>query len=261
MFDRNTPLFVKVPDVMPPDRTRIPPGETGIIKRWHVDGPLRPICFVVGVDLGQSRDFTAIAVNEINFAARVHYSQSEFEYIPAEMKTEQLIHHRIRHLERVPLGTSYVDIVFRVKSLLERLYPLPRKPELCLDGTGVGRAVCDMFRAAGMDPLSITITAGDGITIDRRSARVAKKILASEVAVALDNERLQVVASGPTVEVLRNELRSFKVKITSSANATFEAWREADHDDVLLATALSCWLGNRTKERLAINPAWSRFDN
>jgi hypothetical protein len=45
--------------------------------------------------------------------------------------------------------------------------------------------------------------------------------------------------------VLVTELRAFKVKITAAANETFESWRERDHDDLVLAVALACWLGQR----------------
>ena len=37
------------------------------------------------------------------------------------------------------------------------------------------------------------------------------------------------------------ELGTFTVKITSSANETFEAWREREHDDLVLAVALATW--------------------
>ena len=77
----------------------------------------------------------------------------------------------------------------------------------------------------------MTITAGSGVTVQRYDARVAKKVLASTVAVALDTGRLQVVAVGPHVETLRSELRAFRVKVTAGQNETFESWREADHDD------------------------------
>jgi hypothetical protein len=38
--------------------------------------------------------------------------------------------------------------------------------------------------------------------------------------------------------VLAEELSLFRVKITLSANETFEVWREHDYDDLVLALAL-----------------------
>jgi hypothetical protein len=42
-------------------------------------------------------------------------------------------------------------------------------------------------------------------------------------------------------ETLEMELQNFRVKITAAANETFEAWRERDHDDLVLALALAAW--------------------
>jgi hypothetical protein len=42
-------------------------------------------------------------------------------------------------------------------------------------------------------------------------------------------------------ETLETELQNFRVKITAAANETFGAWRERDHDDLVLALALAVW--------------------
>jgi hypothetical protein len=46
------------------------------------------------------------------------------------------------------------------------------------------------------------------------------------------------------------ELESFRVKITASAHETFEAWRERDHDDLVLAVALAAWVGQQGVQQL-----------
>lgn len=40
------------------------------------------------------------------------------------------------------------------------------------------------------------------------------------------------------------ELGLFRVKVTLSANETFETWRERDHDDLVLALALALYVGS-----------------
>ena len=35
------------------------------------------------------------------------------------------------------------------------------------------------------------------------------------------------------------------MKITLAANETFSAWRERDHDDLVLAVALASWVGEQ----------------
>ncbi len=45
--------------------------------------------------------------------------------------------------------------------------------------------------------------------------------------------------------MLVRELENFRVKITAAANETFGAWREGQHDDLVIAVALACWLAER----------------
>ena len=40
-----------------------------------------------------------------------------------------------------------------------------------------------------------------------------------------------------------------RVKVTLAGNETFEAWRERDHDDLVLAVALALYVGN-------VQPVW-----
>ena len=248
------PLLLPVPDTMPMPFPFGPPPQP-VMRAWFEDRPLEKICFVVGVDLGQARDFSTIVISEVNFAPRVHFAQDA----PGEVRREQIIHHRLRHVERIPLGTSYPAICDRVAQVMVTVPAMPRQPVLVADATGCGRPVMDMMRKMDLEPLAVTITAGSGETIEKNDVRVAKKILASTVAVALDAGRLQIVAVGPDVETLRNELRAFRVKISTTQNESFESWREADHDDLVLAAALAVWTGERLRERFRVNPAWHVF--
>ena len=67
---------------------------------------------------------------------------------------------RIRPLQRLPLGLSYVEQVGLVAQLLARP-PLGADCEFVIDETGVGRPVGDLFDGAGLRPTRVTITAGD----------------------------------------------------------------------------------------------------
>jgi hypothetical protein len=254
-MSREVPLFLPVPDTMPAPFP-FGPAPRPDLREWSEDRAMQPICFVVGVDLGQARDFSTIVINEVNFADRVHWQQAAFGPTPGEARREKVVHHRLRHVERIQLGTSYPDVLARVAEVMGRVPQMPRPPILVMDATGCGRPVMDLARKSGLMPLGVTITAGSGETVERQDARVAKKVLASTVAVALDTGRLQVVAAGPNVETLRNELRAFRVKVTADRNETFESWREADHDDLVLGAALTVWAGERLRERYRVNPQW-----
>src|SRR5437764_163730 len=65
--------------------------------------------FYLGVDLGQAQDPTAIAVVE-----RVDRC-GDFDHVHWVHKLKREYH--LRHLERVPLGTNYLDVVERVKEV------------------------------------------------------------------------------------------------------------------------------------------------
>jgi phage FluMu gp28-like protein len=175
----------------------------------------------VGVDLGQVADFTAIAVLE----------ESEPR------------HYHVRHLERTR-HVPYPDVVSRLKTLVAHL---PAVPSIAVDATGVGRPVVDMVREAKIpgDLYSITLTGGDSVSGVGMERRVPKRDVASTIAVLLQTGRLKVSPRIPDASVLLHELLNFRVKINVNANETYEAWRESDHDDLVLAVGLAAWLKER----------------
>ena len=101
------------------------------------------------------------------------------------------------------------------------------------------------------------ITAGHAVTAgDDGSWHVAKKELVSRLQVLLQTRRLQIARALPDADLLVKELQNFRVKVTVAANEVFEAWREGQHDDLVLAVAIAVWLAERDK------PQWvrQRFD-
>jgi hypothetical protein len=54
--------------------------------------------------------------------------------------------YRLVHLERLALGSSYVDQAARIVWLMGQ--PDLQAARLAIDATGVGRAVCDLFSDA-----------------------------------------------------------------------------------------------------------------
>jgi hypothetical protein len=193
-------------------------------------------CFV-GLDLGQAQDFTALAVLQ-----RPHV-------YPGDPPARRRPDYALRHLQRFPLGTPYPEVVKAVLGLL-RTPPLPGCV-LVIDQTGVGRPVVDLLADGLRDHVTcsffpVTITAGHEATVGEGGGlRVPKKELVAAVQVLLQSRRLHVARSLPDAPVLVRELENFRVKVTASAHETFEAWRERDHDDLVLAVALAAWVGER----------------
>ena len=69
----------------------------------------------------------------------------------------------MRHLSRVPLGTSYVTIAGIVAKMLAQP-ELRGRTELAIDFTGVGRAVGDAWEQCGLSFTPITITGETAIS-------------------------------------------------------------------------------------------------
>ncbi len=185
--------------------------------------------YVVGVDLGQSRDPTAIAV--VRRAAR-----AGTEALDAFFGEDASLF-QVGHLERLPLGTPYPAIVLHVKALLKRL---PKGTELIIDFTGVGRPVFDLFRTSGLEPLGVQITGGNAETGAYPIWSVPKLNLVSGVQALLHEERLKIRRDLPEAQTLTNELRDFRVDFSATGHMQFSA-RSGAHDDIVLALAIAVW--------------------
>lgn len=196
--------------------------------------------FTIGLDLGQARDYTAIAVLE-------------------RLGKGKATHYHLRHLERPPLGTSYPEVVTIVRSLLARA-PL-QGAKLVVDATGVGRPVVDLLRRERLMLTPVLITGGDTITFEKGFYRVPKRDLVGALQVHLQGGTLKVAESLPLASTLVAELLNFKVKVNiATAHDSYEAWREGDHDDLVLATALAVWWEERSGAWLKLpEPPGSRL--
>jgi hypothetical protein len=99
------------------------------------------------LDLGQAADFSALCV--------VEKTRRQDEGAPRPAN-----HYALRHFHRWPLGSPYTQIVRDVREMVAR--PALDGCTLVIDGTGVGRAVVDLFKEArlGRRLQPVVITAG-----------------------------------------------------------------------------------------------------
>jgi hypothetical protein len=190
--------------------------------------------YFVGLDLGQTTDFTALCVLE-----RPRMRQVDEDDPP----------YALRHLQRFPLGTPYPEIVRDLIAMMNT--PPLVEGILVVDQTGVGRAVVDLFherldgRVNGKF-VPITISAGHAVTTGSNGLVVPKKELVSALQVVLQTRRIRIASSLPDADVRVREMEHFKVKITNAGNETWEAWRSGVHDDLVLAVALATWVAERS---------------
>jgi hypothetical protein len=187
----------------------------------------------LGLDLGQAQDYSALSL----IFERLGGAEPSYD-VPS--------------LYRWQLGTGYPTIVGDV---VKRVATVRRRERgatiaLVVDGTGVGRPVVDMLaeKLAHLDVelIAVMITAGHQATFGLRDDgaqewHVPKRELVSAMQILLQGERLRIAKTLPEAATLEAELKNFRMKFTQSANAQYEAWREGDHDDLVLGTALPCW--------------------
>jgi len=210
--------------------------------------------YYVGLDLGQSNDYTALAV-----------IQKVPTYDQQTGKHGADLH--LRHLERYALKTPYTTIADHVRDLLRGPpftedireggggqfgFAKIRKPqtELVVDKTGVGVAVMDLLKERNLRFIGVTIT-GLGQKVNKTGVReysVPKQDLVAALEVPFHTGRLQIAEGLELWPVLRNELLNFRRKQNKvTAHISYEHWRESDHDDLVLAAALACWKATRPK--------------
>jgi hypothetical protein len=202
----------------------------------------------IGLDLGQAQDFSALAI--IESVRIVTTSKKASEEINSDNTKNVLTELNCIHLQRWQLRTSYPSIVADTVQLINGLDPsrIPdRKPVLCVDATGVGAPVVDLFRRERINAelVPIQIVAGANVSEESGTFRVPKRDLVSVVQVGLQNRMLKIAATLDLAETLSRELQNFTVKITDAANDVYGAWREGTHDDILLAVALAVWKANQ----------------
>jgi hypothetical protein len=175
--------------------------------------------YIVGVDLGKLQDFTAICIaQKLTLLKEGTYQISKQ---PERYK-----------------GTSYKEIAKRLRKIMSKL---PNDSRLVVDATGVGEAVIELFE--DLKPISIWIHGGVNTTHDGNKWKVPKTDLVSVMEVLIQNGKLEA-PPGELTDILIEEILNFKIKKDpETGHESYSAWRDRDHDDMVLALSLACWWG------------------
>jgi hypothetical protein len=147
---------------------------------------------------------------------------------------------------------SYVEQVQRVKMLLARP-PLHREVvPLCLDQTGVGAPVGDLFEARGLKPIRIIFTSGFEPQGRGRKWGVPKSIIVSGIDAKLHCGELRFAEGLKESDALKDELMNFHKHVSQTGKLLFEH-RAGRHDDLVFAIGIALWWTIRyRKHRLEI---------
>ena len=189
---------------------------------------LNPVC--IGIDVGQMSDPTAIAVTEL---ARVERNgRRDIDYV-------------VRHLERLPLGTSYPAVAARVASVLTSDILKQRQRLVRIDVTGVGRPVyelivaevqsCPETRSIRIAPITFV----HGEAFNEATGKLGKAYLVSRLQALLQSGAIHAPDT-PEVRVMIEELKVYEIRIDTDGKDTYGAFQVGKHDDLVTALGLTC---------------------
>lgn len=186
---------------------------------------------LIGIDVGQARDPTAIAIVE---------DQSRRE----GNRTET--HYLVRSLERLPLATPYPQVVRRLSQIIGAVYHRTgHRPIVCLDATGVGAPIFDMLRenaTRSFDLHAIYFTHGNRRKQERRGDHtrvvLGKAFLVCRLQALLSTRRLHLPRTSEA-QALARELLTYEIRVDEDATDRYGAFRVGTHDDLATAVGLA----------------------
>ncbi len=217
------------------------------------DGQLNPTC--IGVDVGQIHDPTAIAVAEViqKDTGKLRYTEpiqslGHFEkgqwIAPDGFDPVMVSEYTIRHIKRLPLGTSYPDVALHIADMLCSPLFARRDVRVLIDVTVVGRPVYDDLkkeiglRKEARHVQLKPITFSHGEKYNRSTGVLAKAFLVSRLQSLLQGGRVHAPDT-PEVKVMLEELRVYEIKVSDDGKDTYGA-SIGKHDDLATALGLSC---------------------
>jgi hypothetical protein len=203
----------------------------------------RRLRFWFGVDLGKSKNYTAMAVLE----RRWRMATPEEFLASSGLGYHGEWEYRVIHLDRVALGTPYVDVAEWIKEVeLKYVEGMP-EPTLVIDGTGVGSPVVDYLRMrrlkANIVNAVITGGQGPGHRTEAKAVYVPRAEVMNSLKMAVERRRFKVdrVACSrrkrEMLEVLERELIGLQ--------ASSPGGGKKEDDDLAFALALAVWWGLR----------------
>jgi hypothetical protein len=200
---------------------------------------------VFGLDLGSISDYSALAVIE---ATRTTTEGGKDEITRLDCVS----------LKRWALKTPYQQIVKEIVGKINNLDPFetPKQKTLAVDGTGVGVAIVDLFRAEKINAEFRAISITGGSTVNRTGDVffVPKRDLVGCVQLALQNRMLKTSPALVEAATLMSELQNFKATISANGHDSYGAgsdWRVGNNDDLVLAAAMAIWCANRPPLRVS----------
>jgi hypothetical protein len=209
---------------------------------------------LVGFDIGQVHDPSGIVLVD-----RYYVPTSDLYTDDESLRSESSWVNVERRYDVTEIDT-WKDVPYQtqVDRIIKLMLGIEEHVTLAVDATGCGRPVVEMLYAEinrvkwyerGYKPPSpafIQIHGGNTVTRNGAILNVPKRDLCSAPLVLFQNEMLNISEDLEHAATLKRELLKFKVKINiATGHDAYEAWRENDHDDLVLALAMACWVAER----------------
>ena len=234
--------------------------------------------YISGLDLGKLSDPSAFALNVRRRPLLAKHNELQVLDCPAMgpqkvvvpprtpfsgqlTKPEQrqrLWSYNLTRMKRWDVGTDYDDIL----EWLVKVYSKPPSFDpkvrgglagttLAVDYTGVGVPIVEWLRKemrlAGAKAIIRPIWIQSGKKAKENNAggwNVPKVDLVGVLQMLMGTGRLTIEEEMENREMLLKEFNNFKEKQDQkTGNISYEAWRSGDHDDMVLAEAISLWVG------------------
>ena len=175
--------------------------------------------WVIGADLAKRKDYGTLVAIEVG--------------------TDVL---KVRHVERVEVGTSYEAFGKRTQGLMNRL---GGHAVLVADRTGVGDAVAEIWGRLGLKPCWVWQTSGKMEHIAQEWFSVPKVNLVDGVQVRLQKRTLKISDMADRDRSLTDEMVAYRSEVTRSLKETFDS--DTQPTDLVSALMLAVWGVGKTE--------------
>lgn len=182
---------------------------------------------IVGLSIGQRRHPSALCVVETEDRTGPHRTET---------------HYLVRHLERLPPGTTYPALADRTAEISARVVARSAgSPVVYLDATGLGDTVVDLFSGScAARIVAVYFNHGDRRQlIGYKEVRLGKAYLVARLQTFLQTGRLHL-PSTPGSHALAEELVEYEIHMDEGANDRYGAFRVGPQDEMVTALGLAC---------------------
>jgi hypothetical protein len=181
----------------------------------------------IGVDIGQRTEPSAVCVAASEDREGPHGTED---------------HYIVRHLEGLPLGTSFPALADRTAQVAAGVLDrTDLTPYIYLDATGLGESVVDVFSVRARDARVVAVYFNHGdrrLRVSPREVHLGKAFLVGRLQTLLQLQCLHLPRT-PDAQALAEDLLEYQIQVREDANERYGAFRVGARDDLVTALGLA----------------------